>query len=186
VTAEALATFRHLGDDYWVAKLSNNLAVMTHAAGNSSYGLDLVKDAVRLSEQLGDRLDLSNHLSTLGEIHLDRGEIDAAADAFRHSLKNAHAVGSIWESAGRLVYLAAVAVEKDQWYRAAKLLAAADRAFDAVRVPAPPELDAIRAKVSAGVTSHLAAVELEGALGAGRAVSLDEAVGYALDENGPS
>ncbi len=183
VTEQALATFRQLGDDYWVAKLSNNLAVMTHTAGHSSYGLDLVEDAVRLSERLGDRLDLSNHLSTLGEIHLDRDEIDAAADAFRRSLENAYAVGSVWESAGRLVYLAAVAAKKDQWYRAAKLLAAADRAFNAIRVPAPPELDAVRAAVSAEVASHLAAVETERASGAGQAISFDEAVGYALDAN---
>jgi non-specific serine/threonine protein kinase len=180
VSNEALITFRRLGDNSWAAKAANNLGKIIHEDGDSAAAIPLVKEAVELSRGLGDRLELSIFLSTLGEIQFDQGDLGAAAITFAESLNHAYAAGSDWDCACKLICLAAIAASDGRSARAARLLAAADRIFVAVRIPSPPDFDEMHDMVVAELEAQMGGADLDAELNAGKALTLDQAVGYAL------
>jgi hypothetical protein len=104
-----------------------------------------------------------------------------AEDAYRKSLRIEHRLANRQRSAACLQGLAEVALARGQPERTARLLGAAAQALGNLPpVPLPPRLAAQRERIALDVRQALGEEAWAAAYAAGQALTLDEAIAFAL------
>jgi predicted ATPase/transcriptional regulator with XRE-family HTH domain len=173
------------------ARATGDLGEMAHAVGNQGEALFHMGnvtaaeqrhvEALALARQAG-RTDLeAMQLGNLGNVARKRGELALASKLHRQALGIKHELGAHRQIAITLADLAGVAGAEGRGTRAARLVAAATGLREALGVPQPvPE----RNGTDEAVAPALAALSEEARVAAfneGRALTLEQAVAYALE-----
>ena len=114
---------------------------------------------------------------------LARGEYERAGGLYRESLALQREVGEKRDIAECLEGLAGVAGEQGRAERATRLLGAAEALREEVGAPLPPADRARYERSVAAVRAGLDEETFESAWAQGRAMPLEQAVAYALDEH---
>ena len=179
---ESLAVQRAIGNQRGVAGVLVNLAALAAARGSESRAAALYEESVPILRGLGDRQVLAEALCGLARATRVRGDLPSATTLLRESLTLHHDQASRRGVAECLEGAAALALAGGQPERAARLLGSADAIREAIGVPVPPG-----ERTDSDRTGEAAYVELgrdsfESAWSAGRAMTLDSAVAYALAE----
>ncbi|MBV9279668.1 MAG: tetratricopeptide repeat protein, partial [Chloroflexi bacterium] len=177
---QSLAAFRHIGDSFSVSQSLNNLAGVEAAMGDYPTARRLLAESVDIQRQLGDKGCLALALNSLADVLLDEGEHPAAAPLLVESLTINVELGERPAIAYLLDDFAAVAAARGQPERALRLAGAASAAHDAMGSQLPAgeraRFDRLQAPAWQALDKPAAAVAWE----AGRAMTLEQAVAYAL------
>jgi predicted ATPase/transcriptional regulator with XRE-family HTH domain len=177
---EALTIFRRRGNRSRAAGVLNNLGLMAWRQGNLDRAAVLHEEALALRRDMGDRIGIAQSLSNLGLVATDRGDYVRAAALQRESLMLEAILGNKHGLVDSFENIALNDVELGKNVHAAHLFGAADVLRIRIGSPSfPSDLEynqrrmvLLRARL--GEEAFLAARE------AGRAMTLDEAIAYAL------
>jgi predicted ATPase len=172
--------------------------------GDAAEARSLYEQSLALHETLSHRLLIASSCGNLGEMAVGAGDLDAAGRCLTESLQQYQAIGYLRAISPCLYAWAALAAARGQWERAARLCGAAAAQQRVVEPSRPPIERAVQEDVSAAVrrsyqgpppaadptcgaprpSGATAAGEaaFAAAWGEGQAMSLEEAVAYALGE----
>ncbi|HLL40229.1 MAG TPA: tetratricopeptide repeat protein [Rubrobacteraceae bacterium] len=185
---ESIDLFREWGDKYGLAACLISLGRVVYARGDLGRAAKLTEEAVALLREAGagGSWDAAVGLYNLGWMALLGNELDKARDLYEESLALARDI----EMNPLVVYglegFACVAGAQAEAQRAAQLWGAAEALHEAKGIPRDPDwLAEADARISA-VRSVLGEEAWEVAWGKGRAMSMEQAIEYALSAEGPS
>jgi tetratricopeptide (TPR) repeat protein len=187
---ESLGILRELGNRYEVARVLNNLGAAECEVGDPTAATPYLEESLAIARQVGDRYLIGLPLHMLGAIALARGDRARARSLLAERVALARELGDKGAAAWSLRELAEVAVAEGD-YRAARAqflesltmhhevgeLRHAASALDALARLATAMAQPRRASRLAG-----AAAGLRAAWPAGQAMSLEQAVAYALED----
>ncbi|HSH81589.1 MAG TPA: adenylate/guanylate cyclase domain-containing protein [Herpetosiphonaceae bacterium] len=188
---EALALQRELGDPSALAAMLNNEGWRAYVAGDDARALPLLEESLALHRQVGDtsrRLGLT--LDSLGKVLIERGDHARARALLTEGLRLAQHYGSkrqLQEALDGLAWLAAPegmarGAPGEGAERAARLFGAAEALREACgEVLSPPERSVQEHHVAIAQV-HLDEAAWQAAWAAGRAMPLEQAVAYALED----
>jgi predicted ATPase/DNA-binding CsgD family transcriptional regulator len=176
---ESARLSRSTGDLYSAAAVVNNLALGRLEGGEYRRAARLFEDALTMNRALGNDSGSSVNLLNLGDAELALGDLQRAATHLGESLATARAVGFREVITEALYGLAGVAGARGDQRRAAVLLGAASRAGDFGHIFEEFERRLYERTVEAARRA-LGAEALDAAIEAGRAMTLDEAVAFAV------
>ena len=182
VFEEELRAAREAGNLWMEALATLNLARSTSFGNNLELTRANYDEALRLFAVLGDTSQMNVARSDLAHALRRFGQYDEAVALYHETLRRWQHIGHRGAIAHQLECLAVIALARRQPTRAARLLGAAEvqrETSGAARMAMEhAEYDAILTDLRA----QLAAAEIDPAWAAGRALSLDEAVEYALSD----
>ena len=178
---EALAAWRRMGSIQGAVPLLR-LALVASARGDPGEGWRLCQEGLPLLPEAGSKRQVAEGLCDVGRIALDRCDTEAAQAAFQESLRLS-APDGMRPAAGEAVQgVARTALALGQLPRSAALLAAAE----ALRRQTGSAMGAYdqqaHGRALADLRAALGDEAFRAAWDAGQAMTLDEAVTYALGE----
>jgi predicted ATPase/class 3 adenylate cyclase/Tfp pilus assembly protein PilF len=180
---EGIGLFRDQGDKVGLARCLNNLGLVLYEDGDLGRAVELTEEAVALLRELGAGADAAVGLCNVGWMALLQDDLGRAADLFRESLTLA------WESGMKPIVLptleglACAAGAQGEAQRATRLWGAA-QSLEATGIPRDTDwLAEADSRISA-MRSGMGEQAWEESYRKGRAMTLEEAVSYALEEDG--
>ena len=183
---EATDIFREAGDPSGAAWAMNQQGDIARAQGDLAVARDFYQRALAAFREAGDRWGSARSLADLGYSCCEQGEYAAAHAAYQEALQIFAGLGHRRGIARALEGFACLAVTRGQAARALQLAAAATLLRHQVSAPLP---QAEQSKIDQSLSAARAALsEPEGndAWTAGSAMSLEQAIQYALVEQPPS
>ncbi len=154
---------------------------MARGQGDLAAARSLLEQSVAIWRELGNKRGIAISLNPLGHVAREEGDYVAAAASHRESLTVRRELGDKKGVAECLEGLAAGCGAQKQPRRAAHLFGAAKALRAAIGVPLPPnERDRYDREVAA-LREALGEEAFAAAWAAGRAMTLEEAVAYALE-----
>jgi predicted ATPase len=179
---QSMDLFRELGDKQSLAICLTNLAMLVYSQGDLGRAGKLTEEGVALFSELGTRVAVSMGLYNLGCIALLQDDLGRAADLYRESLSLSWDTGLNPIVQMALEGLACLAGAQGKAERAALLWGAAQALHETKGIPRDTDfLAEADARISV-VRSGMGEEAWEEAWHRGRAMTLDEAVSYALEE----
>src|SRR5215217_2293216 len=179
---EGLDFLREQGNKHSLAINLNNLAMVVYSQGDLRRAAQLTEEAVVLLRELGSRGDVALGLYNLGWIALLQDDLGKAADLYRESLSLSWEIGRNPLVQWALEGLACLAGAKGEADRAARLWGAAQALHEAKGIPRDTDFLAEADVRISAVRSGMGEEVWEEAWRKGRAMTLDEAISYALEE----
>lgn len=182
---EALSLRRDLGDALGIAQSLGNLGNIAHRQGDHARTRRLFEEGLALERELGDWGSVAISLHNLGRLFFEQGELEVATARLKESVALAADVGEMDVIASCLTELGHVAFAHGRSERAARLHGAVQALRETIGSPIPPEDmaqyrdDCVRLHAALGDAAFHAATE------DGRALSLEQAMAYALADNEP-
>jgi non-specific serine/threonine protein kinase len=178
---EALALRRSLGDRRLIANSLLNLARTHLTTSDLARARALLEEGRSVAEEIGDTWSLSVALAGLGRLRLFAEEPAEARDLFRDALRLATLRRDKRAAADSLQGLGGAMCQLGEMEAAARLIGAAEGALAAIGASQP----AIERALDEDVRAHLRecfGADYETKVTAGRVLSLDDAVTYALPQ----
>lgn len=181
---EALATYRELGDRHGEANALWGLGDRGYFRGENEAAVDLFGQALELYRATGDRTMEAWSLHMVGGVLGRMGRYQEARDDLRLALRHFDEAGDASGITLVLDDLYLLAVSEGDFPRAARLRGAARRLSGATGVGLATIVDQIQLSFGHGAFgSSLGPADIERFAAEGAAMSLDEAVAYALDDD---
>jgi tetratricopeptide (TPR) repeat protein len=178
----SLGLSQELGDQPSVAGMLGVLGSIAVYQGDGDRAARLLDEAQEVYRQLQDGRSDAVPLRYQGRLAQDRGDWAGATALYRESLARARETGRRWEMAAGLEWLGEVADAQDRPRQAARLWAAAEALREQIGAPLPP-VDGNRYEVAVAHARVALGDEAWGtAWVEGRAMTLEQAVAYALDD----
>ena len=177
---ESLALARQAGDAFRSAHALNSLGDLARCQGNYPQALTVYEESAALLGEIGAQRDLASVLQNLGSTCLQLGDLERAHGYFRESMAAHQAQQNAPGKVECLVGFAATAVMAGLPGPGARLFAAAAALSGQ---PSPPAWKATRLEVERYhdlARASLTDIEFQAEQAAGRALSLEQAVDYAL------
>jgi predicted ATPase/DNA-binding CsgD family transcriptional regulator len=182
LSAEGLALFRSLDHQPGMAQALNGLGEAARLDGDYERAAEAYEECLAISRAIGDKQREAIMLGNLGYIAQHRGDYERAEALSKAALALLWERQSAYLIAFALATLAGPVTAKGDPERAARLLGASAALFEALGTgPQPvdqPEID----QYIAALRTQLDGARFGAAWAEGRALSLDEAVSYALGE----
>jgi predicted ATPase/class 3 adenylate cyclase len=184
---ESVALLRRAGDSWALAGPLYYLAVVAHRRGDRRLARERYEEAAALLRHIGDKWRIAVSVSGLGRVALETGDRRAATAAHREALRCAHDLGHARHVSNCLEELAlvvATATGPAGAARAGRLLGAAAalaEEFGRLNWLGPPTTDLIRE----ALRGRLDETQLAVFVAEGQALTLDQAVAYALTDDPP-
>jgi predicted ATPase/class 3 adenylate cyclase len=179
---ESLKTGRELGDRYAVAHALNILGSTARVQRDYAESRSLHEQSLGIFQELGDRGGITLSLHNLGVVAYDRGEFDSARSLQQESLTIRREVGDKRGCVEGLEAFARLAMADGQPEHAARLWGAAEALRETIGSPLPPnDRDAYDRNLAA-VRKALDKKAFLTAWAEGRALTLEQAIQYALEE----
>lgn len=182
---EGLTLSQQFGDVWLTATFMNNLGVALREQDPDRAGT-LFRDALTLRRSLRDRLGEATTVRNLAELALKRQDWTRARALFGDSLSINQGTRNEKGIAECLVGLAWVELAQGRAERAATLMGANDQLRETIHAPLPeddrPEYETLGGLVRGQMDAHAFAT----ACANGRALTLDQAVAYALENHNPA
>jgi predicted ATPase/class 3 adenylate cyclase len=177
---ESLAIRRESSDKLGIAAALNNLGLVSQAQGDHASAQALYEESLGVEREVGNKWGVSNVLGNLGLLASARRDYGAARPLLAESLAIRRGLGDKLGIAECLEALAELAAAQGHLDQAARLFGAAEILREEVSVPLLPS--------NRGAYGHQMAVLLvllkgdacKGAWAEGRAMTLEQAIEYAL------
>lgn len=168
----------------YIAGALLQLAVTERYAGNLEQAEQRFEQRRRLSDWPGltSPFGIAIERRYVGDLAFDQGEIERATRLYAESLAGFGALGHQWDCAAGIEALAAVADARGSAARAVRLWSAATAIRERISAPLPPVDRPRRDATLARLHPALGATLYAAASAEGEAMTLEQAVAYALDE----
>ncbi len=179
---ESLALSRELGAKDTIAMVLNNLAIVASHQRDFVAARSLYQESLGIFRELRDKRSIAVSAVNLGIVASHQGDYPAARSLLEESLSiqlESADKGSICHELDAFGILAAA---QRQAERAARLLGAAEALREAIDAPLPPSERASHDSDIAGVRAALGEEAFATAWAQGRAMTLEQAIEYALKE----
>jgi predicted ATPase/transcriptional regulator with XRE-family HTH domain len=177
---ESLEGYRALGDQWGVAFGHCCVGRTLQGQGRQDEARQHLQRAFEIFQSLGDEWFVSTTASRLGDVEFASGDFESSAGWYQRSAGLFQEVGEELGIADSLVRLGLISVEFDQFERAARFLGAAQAIHDAYNVAIYEPLRPAYDRAIALTRNALGPERFEDEWERGRAMSIDEAIGYAL------
>lgn len=181
---ESLAIRRTIGDEAGQATALCNLGCLELDEGDAAKGRTMLREALELDAKSGDEWGVAVDLNALGTAALDTGELVEARDLFVRSLTAFRDLGDTDRLAEVLGSLAGAAVAAGDPIRGARLTGAAEAVWGRLGIPLAPQDRARFERYQDKARAALGRDAFEQARGEGRSMTVDQALVFALAENG--
>jgi len=179
---EALGLYQQLGDRRGEANVLWGMGQQQYFKDLADAGAERFRRSLELFREVGDRTMEAWALHMLGGALIRHGDAGEARTAFRHALRHFYVAGDTAGIALVLDDLSSEAIAVDEPLRAAKLWGAARSLTQTTGAMLAAFTDTwLEARVRPSVRVALDPEELERGAREGAALTLDEAVAYALD-----
>ena len=158
------------------------LAVAALQEGDDTKARALLEESLSIGRKSGEYLFISAILNSLGRVARRQGDLVRAGTACRECLRIYSELGNSLGAIKALASLSGVALMEDRPVRATKLLSAAGVFLERLHYQLPPleqrefDADVAAARVALDEATFAASWH------EGKTMTLDEAVGYALEE----
>ena len=180
---ESLVILHERGDKWRLARSLNTLGELVRTEGDYAAARSFYEQSLTLRRELGDEWGVANSLINLGYVACSQGDYRQAATLIRECLLLCQKPGDKRGISYCLALLARVTGDTGQPERAARLFGAAEALREAIhvrleyvdRIEEDRNIDAVRTQLD---EAAFAAAWAEG-----RAMTLEQAVDYALATN---
>ncbi len=180
---ESMDLFREQGDKQSLAYCLNNLGMVAYSQGDLGRAAMLTEEGVALVRELGARVDVALGLCNLGWIALLQDDLGRAGDHYRESLSLSWDTGLTPLVQSALEGFACLAGANEEAQRAVRLWGAAQTLHETKGIPRDDDFLAEADSRIFAVRSGMGEEAWKEAWRKGRAMTLDEAVSYASEEN---
>jgi non-specific serine/threonine protein kinase len=183
---EAAAVAQDCGDTMTLAMATTTLGSIAFQAGDAETARPLLQQGLVLAREVSDARCEAGALLELSSLAFAEGDTDEAAALLSSCLRLASSVGYTEFIYWSLLGSAEVAAQRGETVRAARLLGAADAVREEVGYGDDSDSSEReqRARIATALNADDAA--LAAAQSGGRALALDDAVAYALEEHDPA
>jgi predicted ATPase len=182
---EALAIRRELGSRAGVADALGWLGEVARHQGDYAQARRLREESLALWRAVGSHIAVIHSLGALGHLAREQGEYEEAHRLYAESLRLRKELGDRITLAQSLEDFAELAAAERQWARMTRLLGAARALRDAVDRPLLPGERASYDQSLAAARGALPEEALAAVWADGQAMSLEEAVSFALIDASP-
>ena len=179
---ESLSIDRELGNKNGITLSLLNLGEVASYQGDYEAAKSLFEESLSLCRELGDKRGTARSLNNVGELACEQGDYEAARALMEESLSLRRELGDKWGIAYSLEAFASLAVAEGQPERAARLWGAAEALREAIHAPLPPNEREQYARDLAAVRATLGEEAFSAAWAAGRAMTIEQAMEYALEK----
>jgi predicted ATPase/class 3 adenylate cyclase/Tfp pilus assembly protein PilF len=183
---ESLARFQELEIKWGIAYALGNLGRAALCLGDYARATTQIEESLALCQELGDRDGVAECFARLGGVAAAQGDAERAASLYRKGLSLYQQVGDKPGVAECLKELAKVMRMLGQPGRAARLFGAAEALREAIKGFLLPDERASYGRSIAEVCAQLGEVAFATAWAEGRAMTLEQAVLFALDRPTPA
>jgi predicted ATPase/DNA-binding SARP family transcriptional activator len=183
---ESLQVRRELGDRLGIAGSLHDLGLVAYQQGDYGVARSLFEESLQVRRELGDRLGIAGSLHNLGLVAYSQGDYGVARSLYEESLAIRRELGDRGGIAAPLEALAALACEGQgqpgAGEVAAHLFGAAAALREAIGAPVPPSEQEAHNRQLRLAREMLGEEAFAAAWAEGRAMSLEDAVAFALSE----
>ena len=176
----ALALFQKIGSHDGIAWILRNLGRVAHIQGDDNQALGFLETSVAWFRKVRDTLGLAWALHHLGMAALGQGNHLRAIALLREALTLQHKQDHKSHILESLEGFAELASAQGRMVRAAQLLGAAAGLRESIGAPRSPGERRPYERLVAGVSTRLDEATFAAAWAAGQAMSLEQAIAYAL------
>lgn len=178
-----LALFRQLDDKQGIAWALNVLGELARLNDDYEGASIAYEESLAVGQETGDKRRVAIALVNLGYVALHQGDYLRAEAVMKKGLTLLSGLKTKYHMAITLPMLAGPAVAKGQLKRAATLLGAADSSFEMLGASPQPADQVEAERFAADARERLGDAAFEAAWDEGQAMSLEEAVAYALSKD---
>jgi non-specific serine/threonine protein kinase len=178
---ESLMIEHELGDRWGIAEVLNNLGIAAREQGDYWAARALLGESLAIKRELGNKQGIARSLHNLGVVACEQGDYAAAHDLYMESLTIKQELGDTWGIAESLEGLAGLGSTQSDPARTVRLAAAAVALRESLGVRRPPAEEARLERWLEPGRRALSYEERAAAWAEGRAMSLEQAVAYALE-----
>jgi predicted ATPase len=179
---KSLAIERELGNKRGIAMSLNNLGLVAASQDDYAAARSFYEESLTIRRELGDKQGIANSLGNLGEVARDQGDYTAARSLHEESLAICRELGDKLGIAYLLEGFVALAAAQGQPGRALRLAGAAAALREAIGAPLPPTYQAEFERHLETARQALGEEASATALAAGWAMTMEQAIEYALLE----
>jgi tetratricopeptide (TPR) repeat protein len=180
---EALALNREVGKRAFEADSLDNLAAVAYQQGDPDLARALLEESLTIHQELGHKGGMASWLVNLGSLAWQKGDCATSWSCLAECLRLCLALGDKRSTASVLEGCAGLAQAQQQPQRAVRLYGASDALGAALGVPLPPNERAEVDRLLAALRATLGEAAFDSAWSAGRALTWEQAIHYALEEN---
>ena len=180
----SLALARDLGDDWLVAWALHLLGLAAHIAGDFPTARARYEQSLALRRELGHQDGIGILLELLGTVAYREGDFDTARARYVDAVTLQRELGSPWHLNILVACFASLAAAQRQPERAVRLAGASSVLNESYHMLPIPMVEAALQGGLEVARQALGEVAYAGAWAEGRALSLQQAVAYALEEAG--
>ena len=177
---ESLLLFRKMGDKWGLTMTLTNLGDLLCRQGEFAAARRGLEEALSMRAEVGDRWHVAMVLTLLGDVARFQGDCREASAFYSEGLGLLRELGSTWYLAQCFKGLAGANAAEGQPETATQLLAAAEATLAATGHVLPYSDRADQDRIVADVRSVLGEVSFAAAWAEGQALSLQEAIDFAL------
>jgi predicted ATPase/DNA-binding winged helix-turn-helix (wHTH) protein len=180
---ESLGIFRALQNDRWgLAVACASLGIVAMAQRDDAAAQPLLEESISICRELKDGWALALPLRNLGIMALRQGDYDRAAALLRESLIVLRPLKERWFLSRSIESLAQVLALRGDYEQAARLFGAGEALREALGATVLPFYRVDYERGIATLRAGLNEASLAAAWDAGRAMSIEETIAYALGE----
>ncbi|WP_144122585.1 tetratricopeptide repeat protein [Catellatospora sichuanensis] len=177
---EALAVCDGADDPTGRSSALHVMGVAAQMAGDFVEARTLMNERIALAEQAGNLAAVSAECSNLSMVERQLGNIDAAQELARAALEITYRRGDDWAMPYNINGLAAIAVDRGEFERAATLLGAVESMMDAAGAQWPPDERPHYDRMLVVLPAEMGATPFTRARAIGQALASYDAVVFAL------
>jgi non-specific serine/threonine protein kinase len=182
LTEEVLSIRRQLGDKHSIAYAIHNLGKFTLAQGNIDWARPFLEQGLVLFREIGDKSGIVHSLQYQALFARLQGDDVQAQSFLEEGLTLARETGPKWISSDYLLWIAYLAADRGQLQRAVRLCSAAKTHLDTVAAFWNTFEQAHYERIINLARASLGEDAFAPAQAEGRAMTLEQAVAYALEE----
>ena len=183
---ESLSLRRELGDRWGTATSLTNLGRAVHYQGDYPAARLLHQEAFETYRALGTKKGTADALTNLGNVVRDQGDYMVARSLYAESLTLYWELGDKWAITQFLEDLGVLAVAQSEPERALRLAAAAAVLREAISAPRSPSDQTGLERMLEPARQALGEASSALAWAEGRALTLEQAIAYALEDEAPA
>ncbi len=180
---ESLALDKRLGNRFGMAYATEHLGGVAAAQGDLDRATQLLEESLALFRELGDTAFEAFARADLGVLAWLKGDHALAKSLLNESLPVFRAAGDRWNVGRSLARLAGIAMSQKKPERAARLCGAVETVFEAIHSPMPPTDHADFDRLTTAASTALGEAAFVSAREEGRAMTLEQAIEYALNDD---
>lgn len=182
---EALAIRRTIGDAWGITHTLQNFGGIAERSEDYAKAQAIHEEGLRLSEALGDERMVARRFSDMGRIALAQGDLTRADAMLRRAVTALWQMNEKFSLLQSLESLARVMAAQGQGRRAAQLLGAVESARGDLGIKLSQATLAAWERLVGPIQAQLGEEESRKAQADGHAMTLDQAIAYALETPSP-